>query len=113
MDTIFDTVQGVEITPYVVKTKRTPSLPQVVNVALNGLAYIQTTGVLTYKLEVDFVIHQGNDSLLLRAWEYGNLVKVTDDGVTRQGYITSLELGDEYADGYHTGNIMIQEDSVV
>ena len=62
--------------------------------------------------EVDFVIHQDNDSLLLRAWEYGNLVKVIDDGVTRHGYITSLELGDEYADGYHTGNIMIQEDSV-
>lgn len=112
MDTIFDTVRGLEITPHVAKTKRTPSLPQVVNVALNGLAYIQTTGVLTYQLEVEFVIHQDNDALLLKAWESGNLVKVIDDGVTRQGYIIALELSEDYADGYHTGNITIQEDFV-
>lgn len=111
MDTIFDTVQNVEITPYVAKTKRIPDLPQIVNVALNGLAYVQTTGVLTHQLEVEFVIHKDNDNLLIQAWKYANLVKVTDDGVTRQGYIISLELGNEYADGYHTGNITLQEDS--
>lgn len=111
MDTVFDTSRGVEITPYVAKTKRTPVLPQVVNVALNGLAYIQTTGVLTYQLEVELVIHQNNDALLLRAWEYGSLIKVVDEGNTYQGYITAITLEDEYAEGYHRGNITIQEES--
>lgn len=113
MDTIFDMVKNVEITPHVAKTKRTPNLPQVVNVALNGLAYIQTTGVLTYQLEVEFVIHQDNDALLLKAWEYGNLVKVVDGNSTRQGYITFVELEEDYADGYHAGTLIIQEESVV
>lgn len=113
MDTIFDVTGGVEITPYISKTKRTPNLPQVVNVALNGLAYVQTTGAIFYQLEVDFVIHQSNDFFLLRAWENGNLVKVVDDGVTRQGYIISLELEEEYAEGYHKGHITIQEDPVI
>lgn len=113
MDTIFDTVYGVEITPHVAKTKRTPDLPQVVNVALNGLAYVQTTGVLTYKLEVEFVIHTNNDPLLMRAWEYGSLVKVVDDNNTRYGYITSLKLEEDYADGYHSGSMTLQEEIAV
>lgn len=113
MDTVFDMIRGVEITPYVAKTKRTPSLPQVVNVSLNGLAYVQTTGVITYQLEVDFVINRANDLLLLQAWENGNLVKVVDDGITRQGYIIALDLEEDYADGYHNGHIIIQEDSVI
>ena len=113
MDTLFDTIRGVEITPHISKTKRTPTLPQVVNVALNGLPHVQTTGVLTHQLEVEFVIHQDSDLLLLRAWEQGNLVRVTDGGITRHGYIISVELSEDYAEGYHEGFVLVQEDFTI
>lgn len=109
-DTLYNETEKVEITPHIAKTVRTPSLAQVVNTALNGLAHIQNIGIITYQTEVEFVIHQDNDSLLLSAWRKGNLIKVVDGSVTRYGYIIRLELGEDYAEGYHTGTILLQEE---
>ena len=109
-DTLYNATLGVEITPHIGKTIRTPSLPQVVNVALNGLPHIQNVGLISYQLQVEFVIHQNMDGTLLTAWQNGNLIKVVDDGVTRFGYITKLTFGKDYAEGYHTGTIVLQEE---
>lgn len=111
-DTIYDEIASVEITPHIAKTVRTPILTQVVNTSLNGLTYIQSIGKMTYQTKVEFVIHKDNDPLLLDAWYGGNIVKVIDDGDTYYGYIISLQLGDKYAEGYHTGTIVIQEERV-
>lgn len=112
LDTIHDEVVGVEITPYVSKTVRTPSLTQVVNTSLNGLTYVQNIGRIIYKVQVDFVIHKDNDALLLTAWHSAHMVKVVDDGAIYYGYIIDLELDTDYADGYHSGSILIQEERV-
>lgn len=109
-DTLYNETEKVEITPYVAKTVRTPFLAQVINTALNGLAHIQNIGVVTYQTEVSFVIHRDRDSLLMSAWQRGNLIKVVDDSITRYGYIIRLELGEDYAEGYHTGVILLQEE---
>lgn len=110
LDTLYDESKKVEITPYIAKTVRTPSLTQVVNTALNGLAHVQNIGSVTYQTKVEFVLHKDNDPLLLSAWHQGNLMKVVDDSVIRYGYIIKLELGEDYADGYHTGAILLQEE---
>lgn len=109
-DTIFNQTTGIELTPHVAKTVRTPSLQQVVNVAMNGLPHIQNIGVVSYQLQVEFVIHQDMDLALLNAWQNGNLIKVVDDGVTRYGYITGLKLSEDYAEGYHAGTIKLHEE---
>ena len=109
-DTIYNEMLGIEITPHVVKTYRTPSLPQVVNTSLSGLAYIQTVGVLTYQVQVDFVIHESSDKLLLDSWTHVDLMKIVDDDKVYQGYIIDLALDHEYANGYHSGSILIQEE---
>lgn len=110
MDTIFDLSKNIEITPFVIQAKRTPNLPQVVNTSLSGLAYVQVTGTIYYTTEVSFVIHKTMDSELLSAWKTGSLIKVVDGDITLQGYITSVELDTELADGYHKGSIDLQED---
>lgn len=110
MDTLYDTTRGVEITPYISKTVRTPNLTQVVNTALNGLTYLQSVGPITYRTQVEFVIHKDNDPLILSAWLNGNLIQVIDDLTLRYGYIIDLELEEEYADGYHKGTIVLQEE---
>lgn len=111
-DTIHNEITGVEITPHVAKTIRTPSLTQVVNTSLNGLTYVQNIGKIIYQLQVDFVIHKDNDSILLSAWHSGDLIKVVDDGNTYYGYIIALQLSEDYAEGYHAGAILIQEERV-
>lgn len=111
-DTIFNEITGVEITPYVAKTTRTPSLTQVVNTSLNGLTYVQNIGKIIYQLEVEFIVHKDNDSVLLNTWHSGDMVKVIDGGDTYYGYIIGLELSSDYAEGYHAGVILIQEERV-
>ena len=113
MDTIFDTIEGVEITPHVQKTQRKSELPQLINVTLSGFAHIQTVGEFIHELEVDFVLHTDNDAALLRAWKLGHLLKVVNDGATRYGYITSLELEEDMVEGYHKGNATLQEDLIL
>lgn len=108
-DTIFNEITGVEITPYVAKTTRTPSLTQIVNTSLNGLTYIQNIGKITYKIEVEFIIHKDNDSILLNTWHKGDMVKVIDDNNEYHGYIIGIELSPDYAEGYHAGVILLQE----
>lgn len=110
MDTVFNETKRVEITPFVAKTIRTPSLTQVKNVSLNGLPHIQNIGAISYKVLVEFVLHSSNDELLLGAWLDGDLVKVVDDGSTYRGYIVELKLESDYADEYHKGEITIQEE---
>lgn len=112
-DTLLNLVTNDEITKDIIKTSRTSSLNQVVNIGLNGLAHIQNIGKVTFQVQVELVIHESKDSLLYRAFENANLMKVVDDGRTYQGYIISVELGDVYAEGYHTGMILIQEEVVV
>lgn len=111
-DTIFNEIAGVEITPFVARTIRTPSLTQVVNTSLNGLTYVQNIGKIIYQIEVEFIVHKDNDSILLDTWHKGDMVKVVDDGNTYYGYIIGLELSPEYAEGYHAGIILIQEERV-
>lgn len=109
-DTIFNQTTGVELTPFVSKTVRTPSLTQVVNTSISGLPHIQNVGVVSYQLTVEFIIHMDNDLALMNAWQNGDLIKVVDDGVTRYGYITGVSLGEDYAEGYHEGMIRIHEE---
>lgn len=111
-DTIRNETQNVEITPYVAKTTRTPSLTQVVNVSLSGLAHIQNIGSVSYQIEVEFIIHKDNDSILFDAWHKGDLIKVVDDDNTYYGYIIGLQLSPDYAEGFHAGAILIQEERV-
>lgn len=112
MDVIYNETTKNEITSYVMKTTRTPSLSQVVNVSLKGLAYIQNIGQVVYQTQVDFVIHKDNDEVLLSAWQNGDLIKVVDDTETYYGYIVDLKLDSEYAKGFHAGSILIQEERV-
>lgn len=109
-DTLYDVTRGLEITPFISKTIRTPSLTQVVNVSLNGLPHIQNIGAVSYQTRVEFVIHSNNDPSLMVSWRQGSLMRVIDSSVERLGYIISLELGEDYADGYHTGSILLQEE---
>ena len=111
-DTIFNKTKNIEITPHVMKTYRTPSLSQVVNVSLNGLAYIQSTGPITYQIHVDFAIHENNDSLLLDAWKNVDLIEIIDEGKTYYGYIIDLKFDHDFANGYHAGAILVQEEMV-
>ena len=111
-DTLHNETTGVEITPFIAKTIRTPSLTQVINTAINGLAHIQNIGVVSFQTQVEFVIHRDNDILLLNAWQDGNLLRVIDDELTRYGYIVGLELGEDYADGYHVGTLLLQEEVI-
>lgn len=112
MDTFYDETLGLEITPHIVKTVRAFDLPQVVNVSLNGLAYIQTTGSIAFQVQVNFVIHENNDNDLFNAWINGDLMKVVDDEKTYYGYIIDLKFDDDYAKGYHSGTAVIQEERV-
>lgn len=109
-DTLYDVTRSLEITPFISKTVRTPSLTQVVNVSMNGLPHIQNIGTVSYQTRVEFVLHKSSDPLLMDSWHKGNLMKVVDDSVERFGYIIGLELGEDYADGYHTGSILLQEE---
>ena len=111
-DTIFNKIKNVEITPHVMKTYRTPSLSLVANVSLNGLAYVQSIGPVTYQIQVDFVIHENNDGLLLDAWKNVDLIEIVDEGKTYYGYIIDLKLDHDFANGYHTGAILIQEERI-
>ena len=111
-DTIFNEIRGVEITPFVARTIRIPSLAQVVNTSLSGLTYVQNIGNIVYQVEVEFIVHKDNDSLLLDTWHKGDMVKVVDDGNEYYGYIIRLEFSPEYAEGYHAGIILIQEERV-
>lgn len=109
-DTIFNEITGVEITPYVAKTIRTPSLNQIINTSLNGLVHIQNIGKVTYQTNVEFIIHKSNDYKLIEAWHKGDLLKVIDDDNIFYGYIIQLTLSPDYAQGYHAGSILIQEE---
>ena len=111
LDTLYDETDKVEITPYINKTTRTRSLNQVVNTALSGIPHIQNIGMITYQTQVEFVLHESDDNVLLRAWQRGNLIKVVDNSVTRTGYIIDLVLSDEYAEGYHSGVLLLQEEA--
>lgn len=111
-DTMFNETSNLEITSHIAKTYRTPFLSQIVNVSLNGLAYIQNIGPVTYQVQVDFVIHESNDNLLLNAWENGDLIKVIDENKTYYGYIIDLVLGQDFAKGYHSGSILLQEEMI-
>lgn len=111
-DTLYNEVIGVEITPYIAKTIRTPLLPQIVNSSLSGLAYVQVTGTVTFQTQVDFIINEANDNDLLSAWENGNLIKVIDGAKVIKGYIIGVTLDENYANGYHAGSILIQEERV-
>ena len=110
-DTLYNSTKRMEITPHISGTVRTPSLTQVRNVSLNGLPHIQNIGVVSYQLQVKFVIHDSRDDLLLSSWQDGDLIKVVDDNQTHQGYILDLTLSPEYAEGYHEGEILLQEET--
>lgn len=112
-DTLFNQSSGVEITKDIIDTLRTPFLNQVVNVGLNGLVHIQNIGKISFQVLVNFVIHESNDALLYEAYENASLIKVVDDAKEYYGYIISVELGNEYAEGYHLGTIIIQEEVAV
>lgn len=109
-DTIWNEPLGVEITPYVKDVSRTPSLAQVVNTSLSGLAYIQNVGKVTYQLTVDIVLSSAQDSVLMTAWVDGDLVKVINDDTVYYGYIIGVSTGDDYADGFHEATILLQEE---
>ena len=111
-DTIYNEITKVEITPHVMKTYRTPSLSQIVNTSLSGLTYVQTVGAVTYQTQVDFVIHKNNDSMLVEAWKNVDLMKIIDDNEIYYGYIIDLRFDNEYANDYHSGSILIQEERV-
>lgn len=111
-DTIRNEITGVEITPFVARTIRTPSLTQVVNTSLNGLTYVQNIGKIIYQVEVQFIIHKNNDAILLDTWHKADMVKIVDDENTYYGYIIDLQLDYDYAEGYHLGAILIQEERV-
>lgn len=111
-DIILNEATSVEITSHIIKTYRTPSLNQVVNVSLSGLVYVQNIGSVMYQVQVDFVIHESNDIVLLNAWKDGNLIKVVDDDKIYYGYIIDLTLDQDFANGYHSGSILIQEEIV-
>lgn len=111
MDTLYDSTLGREITPYIIGTTRNSSLTQVINHSLSGALYLQVIGTVVNSTEVEFVIATSNDSLLMTAWSSGSLVKVTNDGQTRSGYITELQLDDTIVDGYHKGTLTLQEES--
>lgn len=112
-DTLFNQTSGVEITKDIVRTSRATSLNQVLNVGLNGLIHIQNIGKASHQITVEFVIHENNDNLLYTAYENANMIKVVDDNREYYGYIISIELGNEYAEGYHTGTIIIQQEVVI
>ena len=109
-DMILNEDAKIEITPYVAKTTRTPVLTQVINTSLNGLPHIQNIGTVGYQVEVEFIIHKDDDPELIRAWNDGNMVKVVDDDNEYHGYIIAVTLSPDYAEGYHAGSILIQEE---
>lgn len=112
MDALYDATLNEKITPYIIQTRRTPSLTQVVNTSLSGKPYIQNIGSITYTTEVEFVLQTVKDSNLYQAWESGNLMKVVDDDKTLYGYIIELQLEDDLVDGYHKGTLTLQEEQM-
>ena len=109
-DTLYDTNALKELTPYIRQTKRTPSLNQVVNTGLNGVVHIQNIGVVNFEITVEFVIHTENDQAVYTAYRDGHLLQVKDDDREYFGYITAVSLEDEYADGYHAGILILQQE---
>ena len=111
-DTITNQSTGTEITKNVIRTSRSSSLAQAVNVALNGIVHVQNFGKVKFRVQVEFVIHESNDNLLYEAWRNADLIKVIDDGRIYSGYITSVALSTDFAQGYHEGVIVLQEEVV-
>lgn len=109
-DTLYDVNAGKELTPYIVKTERTPSLNQVVNNGLNGVVHIQNIGVVNFEIDVQFVLHKSNDESVYTAYQNGHLLQVRDDDREYFGYITAVALEEDYADGYHAGRLVLQQE---
>lgn len=111
-DTLYNQSKNIEITKDIIETLRTPSLQQVLNVGLNGLVHIQNIGIVNYQIQVDFIIHKQNDKLIYDAYRDADLIKVIDDNNEYIGYITAVNLDNKYAQGYHKGTIILQEEVV-
>ena len=111
-DTLYNQSKSIEITKDIIETLRTPSLQQVLNVGLNGLVHIQNIGIVNYQIQVDFIIHKKNDKLIYDAYRDADLIKVIDDNNEYIGYITAVNLDNKYAQGYHKGTIILQEEAV-
>lgn len=111
-DVLYNQSKNIEITKDINETFRASSLQQVLNVGLNGLVHIQNIGVVNYQVQVDFIIHKTNDKLLYDAYRDADLVKVVDGENEYIGYITSVNLDNKFAQGFHRGSVILQEEVI-
>lgn len=109
-DTLTDLIENKEITPYVYESLRTPTVSQVVNVALNGIAYVQCMGEMTFTVEAKILMHVNNEVDLYGAYKNAHLVRLVDDDNIYEGYITSIKLSNKKANGFYECTIKMQEE---
>lgn len=112
-DTLYNQSKDVEITKDIIETLRTPSLQQILNVGLNGLVYIQNIGDVSYQTQVEFIVHKQNDEIIYDAYRDADLIKIIDDDNEYFGYIIAVNLDNKYAQGYHKGTIILQEEVIL
>lgn len=111
-DTLYNQSKNIEITKDIIRTLRASSLQQVLNTGLNGLVHIQNIGVVNFQVQVEFIIHKKNDNLIYNAYRDADLMKIVDDDNEYIGYIISVSLDNKYAQGYHKGTIILQEEVI-